>query len=140
MTSPPLTFREYAYLAITGPGTHEQVTQILGLSPSNAWNIGDINLRNGKPWKYMQWRLKSCLDDQQPLDRHIDQLLLRLQSRVDALRQLWADYDLILQCVGYFPPSGHGMHFNREQIRKAAQFGLAFDLDFYYVDDYGHEV
>ena len=140
MTSPPLTDREYAYLSISGPGTHEQITQILGLSPSEAWNIGDINPRNGKPRKFMLWCLNSGLDDKQPLDMHIQQLFLALHPKADALRQLWVEYDLTLQCVGYFPPSGHGMHFNREQIRQAAHLGLAFDLDFYYVDDYEHDV
>jgi hypothetical protein len=61
-------------------------------------------------------------------------------SQGDSLRQLWLDYHLTLQCVGYFPSSGHGMHFDREQLRQAAQLGLAFDLDFYYVDDYEHDV
>jgi hypothetical protein len=32
------------------------------------------------------------------------------------------------------------MHFDREQIRHAAQLGLAFDLEFYYVDDYEHDI
>ena len=88
----------------------------------------------------MTWRLSSALDDTQPLNMHIQNLFLYLHPKVDALRLLWADYDLTLQCVGYFPPSGHGLHFDREQIRQAAQLGLAFDLDFYYVDDYGHHV
>lgn len=36
MTSPPLTTREYAYLHITGPGTHEEVTSIVGINPTEA--------------------------------------------------------------------------------------------------------
>ena len=140
MTSPPLTKREYAYFHISGPGTHEQVTEIIGLRPSEAWNVGDKNPQNGKICKFMSWRLRSGLDDTQPLEQHIHNLLFRLHLKADPLRRLWLDYDLTLQCVGYFPPSGHGMHFNREQIRQAAQLGLAFDLDFYYVDDYEHHV
>ena len=140
MTSPPLTNREYAYFHVSGPGTHEQVTEILGIKPSEAWNVGDKNPQSGKTCKFMSCRLSSGLDDTQQLDLHIQNLLLHLHLKADALRLLWLDYDLTLQCVGYFPPSGHGMHFNREQIRQAAQLGLAFDLDFYYVDDYEHHV
>ena len=140
MTSPPLTNREYAYLKITGPSSHEQVTEILGLKPSEAWNVGDENPRNGKPRSFMSWRLNSGIDDTKPLDMHIEYLLLYLQTKADAIRNLWIEYDLTIQCVGYFPASGHGMHFNREQIRQAAQLGLSFDLDFYYVDDYEHDV
>ena len=140
MTSPPLTCREYAYVRITGPGTHEKVTEILGLTPSEAWNAGDEDPRRGKPRKFMSWRLSSGLDDTHSLDQHIENLFLFLQMKADALRQLWVEYELTLQCVGYFPPSGHGMHFDREKIRQAAKLGLAFDLDFYYVDDHGHDV
>ncbi|MDR1277106.1 MAG: DUF4279 domain-containing protein [Candidatus Accumulibacter sp.] len=140
MTSPPLTDREYAYLSISGPGTHEQITQILGLSPSEAWNVGDINPRNGKPRKSMLWCLSSGLDDKQPLEMHVQHLFLALFTKAEALRKLWVEYDLVLQCVGYFPSGDHGMHFDREQIRSAAQLGLAFDLDFYYIDDYEHDI
>ena len=140
MTSPPLTKREYAYFHISGPGTHEQVTEIIGLRPSEAWNVGDKNPQSGKMCRFMSWRMRSGLDDTQPLEQHIHNLLLHLHLKADSLRLLWLDYELTLQCVGYFPPSGHGMHFNREQIRQAAQLGLAFDLDFYYVDDYEHHV
>lgn len=140
MTSPPLTIRQYAYIAISGPGKHEQVTQTLGLRPSEAWNSGDINPRNGKPRKFMSWHLNSGLDDKEPLELHIQSLFLYFDVKIEELRKLWVDYDITLVCVGYFPPSGHGVHFNREQLRQAAQLGLAIDLDFYYVDDYGHEV
>ena len=140
MTSPPLTNREYAYLKITGPGSHEHVTEILGLKPSEAWNVGDESPRNGKLRSFMSWRLSSDLDDTKPLDMHIEHLLLYLQTKADAIRNLWIEYDLTIQCVGYFPASGHGVHFNREQIRQAAQLGFSFDLEFYYVDDCEHEV
>ena len=139
MTSPPLTTREYAYFCVTGPGTHQEVTERLGLHPSEAWNVGDEGPK-GRARLFMSWRLSSGLDDTEPLDRHIQNLLLLLGRRAEALRTLWVDYDLTLQCVGYSPPSGHGAHFDREQIRQAAQLGLAIDLDFYYVDDHAHEV
>jgi hypothetical protein len=88
----------------------------------------------------MSWRLSSGLDDTHPLDAHVKNLFLYLSLKSEALRKLWVEYDLTLECVGYFAASGHGAHFNREHIRQAAQLGLAFDLDFYYLDDHGHEI
>ena len=88
----------------------------------------------------MSWRMSSGLDDTSLLAEHIAALLHRLLPKASDIRKLWVDYDLTLQCVGYFPPSGHGMHFDREQVRQAAQLGLALDLDFYYVDDHEHEI
>ena len=140
MTSPPLTCREYAYLRITGPGTHEEVTSIVGINPTEAWNVGDINPRNGKPRSFMSWHLSSGVDDRVALDSHLVVLFQRLRPKSEALRKLWVDFDIMLQCVGYFPATGHGQSFSREQIRQAAQLGLSLDLDFYYVEDHGHEV
>lgn len=141
MASSPLTTREYAYVRIHGPGKHETITEILGMDPSEAWNAGDANLQTGRPRKAMSWLLYSGIDDTHAIDQHIKGLLRFLLPKAEALRQLWVDYDLTLVCVGYYPPnSGHGLHVDREQIRQAAQLGLAFDLDFYYLDDYGHDV
>jgi hypothetical protein len=140
MASPPLTTREYAYFHVTGNGRHEDVTALLGLSPSNAWNIGDHSPRTGSTHKFMSWKLKSGHDDTEPLAEHVKSLLLLLSLRPDALDKLSSDFDLTLQCVGYFPPSGHGFSFDREQIRNAARLGLAIDLDFYFTEDFGHEL
>ena len=135
MSSPPLTNREYAYFSVVGPGSHDSVTDKIGFSPSEAWSAGDINPRNGKPRQSMFWQLKSGLDDTAALEQHIESLLLTLGTKAQALRDLWVDYDLTIQCVGYYPGSGHGSHLNREVVRRAAQLGIAFDLDFYYVAD-----
>ena len=108
MCSTPLTIREYAYVSITGPGTHENITEVLGLQPSEAWNVGETNGRTGRPRRQMRWMLYSGLDDTHPLNQHIELLFLRLKTKADALRLLWIDYDLTLVCVGHFPQAGHG--------------------------------
>jgi predicted P-loop ATPase/GTPase len=83
----------------------------------------------------MFWQLKSGLEDTAALEQHIESLLITLGTKAQALRELWVDYDLTIQCVGYYPGSGHGANLNREVVRRAAQLGLAVDLDFYYVAD-----
>ena len=135
-----MTPREFAYLSITGPGTHEAITERLRVQPSEAWNAGDANPRTGQPRKFMCWRLRSGCDDTRSLEEHIRSLLTGLQLRAAELRGLWVDYDLTLQCVGYYPPSaGSGMHFDREVVRQAAQPGFAIDCDHYFVDDHDHD-
>ena len=139
MSKPQLTPREYAYVMITGPGSHKQVTAQLNLKPSEAWDAGDINVKSGKAFSSMCWVLRSELDDTVPLDNHIQALLTTLGTRLELLPLLWVSYDITLQCVGYYPSStGSGMHFNREVVRKAAQLGVALDLDHYFVKDHGH--
>ncbi len=136
MTSPPLTNREYAYFRVTGPGRHEVVSEKLSFPPSEAWSEGDARPRGGA-YQFMRWTLDSGYDDKEPLERHVESLLAILATRTQALRDLAADYDLTIQCIGYYPPSGHGAHISRDAVRTAAQLCVAFDFDFYYVDSHG---
>ncbi len=130
-----LTAREYAYVAIAGPGTHDVVTSALQLQPSEAWNAGEPSPRNGKPRRSMLWQLASGLDDTRSMREHIDALFDVLGTRANELRTLWLDYDLTLQCVGHYPSWTHGIHFDRDVVRKAANLGLAIDLDCYVVEE-----
>ena len=112
----------------------------MGLEPSEAWSEGDKNPRTGKPREFMSWVMRSGLDDTEPMKQHVQSLLIFLGTKASSLHRLWAEYDLTIQCVGYYPPSGHGTHLDRETVRQAARLGLCFGMDYYYVDDYGHEV
>jgi len=132
MPSPPLTRREYAYFSATGDGSPDIITRVLG-EPSQSWAVGDPG--PGGPRKFMRWKLESGLDDTEPLEKHIESLLAILEPKSSALQHLMPSYHLTLQCVGYYPASGHGAHFDRDAVRRVASLGLAIDLDFYYVDD-----
>lgn len=139
MSERSLTPREFVYLRITGPGGHAAITERLGFPPSEAWDVGDVHPKSGKPRRFMCWQLRSGLDDTHSVDEHLRSLLAGLRLKAAELRELWVDYDLTLQCVGYYPPSaGSGMHFDREVVRQAAQLGLAIDCDHYFIDDHDH--
>lgn len=129
------TAREYALISITGHGTHEAVTERLGIQPSEAWNVGDINPRTRRPLKLMTWLLRSGHDDTAPLAQHIASLILAMSAKVSELREMWVDYDIVLHCVGHYPTSqGPKAYFDREVVRQAANLGLAIDCNFSFVD------
>jgi hypothetical protein len=140
MTSPPLTNREYAYLSVIGDGTHQEVTKIINIKPSLAWNPGEKSEQTGRIQKFMRWTLDSGLNDTEPLEKHFDAIFFRLKKRHKEIQALFfSGYDAYIQCAGYYPPSGHGTHLNREIIREAGKLNLAIDLDFYYIDSMGHD-
>jgi len=134
MPSPPITSREYAYFYVSGPGTHESVSSLLGLEPSQSWNVGDTIEGTGRLRNVMRWQLDSGLDDRHPISAHIEALLVLLIPRESQLGRLALENDLVIQCVGHYPPAGHGVHLSREVVRQAARISAAFDLDFYYLD------
>ncbi len=139
MASPPLTNREYAYLRVIGSGCHTKITDALGMEPTNSWSEGDIG-PNKRPRKETSWQLESGLDDTNPVEDHLNKLFKALEPIQEQIFALSQSYEIYIQCVGYFPPSGHGIHLDKEMITKAARLGAAFDLDFYYVSDHGHDL
>lgn len=140
MASPPLTDREYAYFKITGEGDCSVISKTLGISSTNEWSEGDISPRNGRPYKFMSWKLESGLDDTNPLNEHIEKLFSKLQPLEKELNVLSANYELCIQCVGYFHPSSHGIHLDKLVIQKASKLGVSVDMDFYYISDNGHDL
>jgi hypothetical protein len=56
------------------------------------------------------------------------------------LEKIVQEYELCIQCVGYFPPTGYGIPLNKNTIQRAARLGVSIDMDFYYVSDYGHDL
>ena len=140
MSSPPLTTREYAYLSIMGNGTHQEITEILGIEPSLAWNAGEKSEHNGRTQKLMHWKKNSGLDDKESLENHIEAIFFLLSRKHKEIQELFfKGYDPYIQCAGYYPESGHGTHLSREIIRTAGQYNLAIDLDFYHISANGHD-
>lgn len=140
MSSPPLTTREFAYLAVIGGGSHQEVTDILGVEPSLAWNAGEPSERTGRIQKRMFWKKDSGLDDKEILSMHIETIFFILGQKHKAVQELFfRGYDPYIQCVGYYPESGHGTHLSRDIVRQAGQLNLAIDLDFYQIGTQGHD-
>ncbi len=141
MASPPITDREYVYFKIMGDsGAHIEITDLLKLEPTNAWNKGDINIKNNKPRKFTSWQLESGLNDTHPIQEHLDALFKILVPLQCELLNLSKKFDICFQCVGYFHPSGHGIHLDKSTVQKASAFAASFDMDFYYISDNGHDL
>jgi hypothetical protein len=140
LASPPLTSREYAYFSVTGEGSSEAVTSILKIEPTNQWSQGELNPRNNQPRKFMRWNLESGLDDTHPISAHIEKLLEILEPYQSELSELSKHYEVYIQCAGYFPCSGHGLNVSRNLIEKLYNLSLSLDYDFYFVEDYGHDL
>lgn len=140
MASPPLTNREYAYLRVVGEGSSSPVSNELGIGPTNSWSEGDVNPRNNIPRKFMSWQLESGLDDTSPIGEHIEALLEILEAKSDQMQKLANSYMCSIQCVGYFPASGHGLNLELSTLKRLVNLNLNIDYDFYYVSDNGHDL
>lgn len=104
------------------------------MSPSEAWSEGDAR-RWGGTYPCARWRLDSGLNNTEPLEKHIEALLTRLDASPAAVRALAPDYKTTIQCVGYYPAKEHGVSISQGAVQVAAHLGLNFDLDFYFFDE-----
>lgn len=140
MSSPPLTTREYAYLAVLGDGTHQEVTEILKIEPSLAWNAGEPSVLPGRLRKSMHWKRNSGLDDKEALQKHIEEIFLILEHKHQEMKELFfRGFDPYIQCVGYYTESSFGTHLNRDIVRRAGQLNLAIDFSLYQVSAHEHD-
>jgi hypothetical protein len=120
----------YAYFAVIGEGPHSEIGARLRLEPSRAWSAGDPR-PGGGVYPATKWFLESGLDRTRPLEEHVSALLPILESKAEAIRAMSPQYEIILQCVGYFENPSPGFHLDAPTIQRIAALGLAIDFDLY---------
>lgn len=81
----------------------------------------------------MKWRLDSGEPDDASVQQHVDSILLWLNRRPSAVKELCDEYDLTLH-ICCRASDTFGMHLTRDQTRLLGQLGIAIDYDGY-VDD-----
>lgn len=119
------------YFAVTGDFDPDEITQLLAISPSEAWKKGDRNEITHYERKFSGWHLDSRLDQFTPLETQMIDVLDQLQGKsleVAAIKKTHAAY---IQLVGYFHGSYPGLHFEAELVSELAKFHLSVDFDFY---------
>jgi len=121
---------------------HSEITRLLGLEPTSAWNKGDVVVwKKGDATKerartFSTWAVHSPLPASDLLlDHHIEALLEMVEPREEVLTQLRRQgCEMGMNCVGEFV-SNPGFHLAREIISRCASLGLSIDIDFYCLTD-----
>lgn len=121
----------YAYFWVRGFEQPSEISERLGLLPSNAW-------QKGEPGKYGQkmnnsgWEFRSPLPkDEVFLDAHISALINVLESKKGEIGALQRQYEVGINCVGYYKIANPGFHLDSTLIKKCADLNLSIDFDLY---------
>jgi Domain of unknown function (DUF4279) len=126
--------RQHAYFQVTGCGDPEVVTKAVGIDPSRCHSSTEINPETKCPWGVMKWRLDSGEPDDASVQRHVDSILLWLNRRPSAIKDLCDEYDLTLH-IACWVSDTFGVHLTRDQTRLLGLLGIAIDYDGYVVGD-----
>ncbi|MGJ8611358.1 MAG: DUF4279 domain-containing protein [Octadecabacter sp.] len=130
----------WAYLKLTSQEPLTAICEHVGSSgDSRSWSIGDRS-RNGIPAKCSGWILDSGLQKGEPLDAHIKALWKRIGNVRPAICSLPEEITRVLQCVGHFKDHNDACALSSGHFATAAFYHLDWDFDFYFDNEFGHEV
>ena len=83
--------------------------------------------------KFSRWSLYSRLGRNQPLERHVDDVLLQLEPVEQVITGLRGEFDGYISLVAYFYRDYPGLTFEASALTKLGRMNLAMDMDFYYM-------
>lgn len=113
------------------------ISSMLGVEPSESYNIGEVlSLRGPHPRHREEslWLLNSNVSEEQPLEKHLNDLLSFVENKTPELGLLALECDIEIFC-SYATYNGQGgFVLDRKLIEKMAKVNVDFVFDLYLVD------
>jgi hypothetical protein len=125
----------YAYFMVSGSFDPAQITERVGINPSESGLEGDSIKGSKMRRKCSRWILRSRLDTTASLEEHVSDVLSQLDAKPEAFRSLSAELGGVMELVGYFNAYYPGLNFESNLITRLSDYHLSMDCDFYYQAD-----
>ena len=123
----------YAYFMVSGAFHPAQITERMGINPTESSLEGDLVKETQMVRKCSRWMLRSRLDTTATLEQHVSDVLAQLDAKKEEFRQLSAELSGVMELVGYFHADYPGLTFEREVVARLSEYSLSVDCDFYYL-------
>jgi hypothetical protein len=124
---------QYAYFTVTGDFDPADISQMVGVTPTECWLKGDVNPRTQRERKFSRWSLYSRIERTRELQAHIADVIEQLGMNKRQFVELSSKYGGVMQLVAYFKTDYPGLHLDRELVESLAEYALSVDFDFYYL-------
>lgn len=124
---------QYAYFTVTGYFDPADITERVGVAPTESWRKGDVHRGNRFERKFSRWSLHSRLDKTAELEDHIRDVLAQLDQHVEQFQAVSSEFGGCMQLVGYFKVQYPGLHFDKDIVRGLAKYTLRVDFDLYFL-------
>jgi hypothetical protein len=112
----------YAYFYVEGSFNPAQITERVGINPTNSWLEGDVIERTKMPRKCSRWQLRSRLETTATLEQHVSDVLAQLDENRKAFKHLSAELGGAMVLVGLFNECNPGLTFERDVIERLAGY------------------
>ncbi len=125
----------YAYFMVSGSFDPAQITERMGINPTESSLEGDLIRGSKMVRKCSRWILRSRLDTTVALEEHVSDVLAQLDAKKEEFRQLSAELGGVMELVGYFHAYYPGLTFESDVVARLSEYSLSMDCDFYYLAD-----
>ncbi len=131
--------RAHATLRITHhTAAAAEVTERLGLAPTDTHDRGGPRLRNLPPWQHMLWSLSSGPTDTRPLAAHLEALLDLVEPVAKAIHGLASDgFTMDWFCFLDVEGWQGGETLDPALLRRLAELPIDLSLDIYATEALG---
>lgn len=126
-----------AYLNITGIGFNpEEVTSLLGVTPTETWRLGDIIPKTIAKYKHDGWEISTDEEIGINLDveKHVRELLNQIKHCSDKIKEICLRYklDVEIDCEVFDWGNDRPMlTFSKDTLKQMADIGAELDIDYY---------
>jgi len=112
----------------------EEITTLLGCSPSKSAKAGDIDPRHKRETRIVKegfWLLASDEGDDSCLEKKVETLLDKLTSDLDVWKQLTSKYKVDIFCGLFLNELNEGFDISPALLKKLGDRNLKIDFDIY---------
>ena len=122
----------HVYFAVFAFGDDPAVvTRAMGVEPTKAWVKGEPTGKGRGVHTHSRWVLQSTLPFAEPIEAHFENLLPRLEDRLEAVADVRERFEARLAVAAYWYEVNPGFRLSASVIQRVAALGLDVDFDLY---------
>ena len=84
----------YTYFIITGDFKTDEITKILGLTPCEKWDIGDLRRNGNSRYDFASWKYGLCEEYDWEVEKQMMKTIEDLVPKTNELKQIKEKYDV----------------------------------------------
>lgn len=113
--------------------TPDQLNSMLGMKCDRGYVVGDVRKPTIIREKENGWIIRSRLPRNAPLEKHVNDMLERVEPIKKIVRQLadQPDVEVQFRCVVETSSGNPGMFLSRRQVADICEMGASLDIDTY---------
>ncbi len=120
----------------------QEISNKIGIEPTETWIKGDLK-RSGPKGKTQAeikikenvWILSSELDANEPIENHLEHLLIKLLSHKNSLQELTQKYNTQFRSTLLYTDFDPYINLDKKILKDITSLNASLKLDFYFLSE-----